>query len=68
MAKVIDHNTKNAEPTAQVTNREIKIPFAFLQPPESLHAVQDLDPTRDAHLIRIELKKGLKQLSPKPWG
>lgn len=61
-AKVIDHDAKSTQPATRTTNRTITIPFAFLQPPQALHAVQDLDPKQDAHLIRIEFKKGLKQL------
>ena len=37
------------------------LPFAFLQPPQALHAVEDLDKKTDGHLIRIEFKKGFKQ-------
>lgn len=57
----VDHDlTGKVEVTPQMQARR-NIPFAFLQPPQALHAVQDLDSAKDGHLIRVEFKKGLKQ-------
>jgi quercetin dioxygenase-like cupin family protein len=57
-ARVADHDaTGKTLPSATP-----KVPFGFLQPPQALHAVQDLDNQKDMHLIRIEFKKGFKQL------
>ena len=58
----IDHDLSGKiEVTPQSRVRQM-IPFAFLQPPQALHAVEDRSTDKDGHLIRIEFKKGFKQL------
>jgi len=63
----VDHDAtgKLAAPP-QLASTRPTVPFAFLQPPQALHAVEDLDKNKDGHLIRIEFKKGFKQLDPTP--
>lgn len=61
-ARAVDHDLTGKVVTTPRSGARRQIPFAFLQPPQALHAVQDLDTQKDAHLIRIEFKKGFKQL------
>lgn len=58
----VDHDASGKVVTSP-ENGTLRIPpFAFLQPPQALHAVEDTDKQKDGHLIRIEFKKGFKQL------
>lgn len=58
----VDHDANGKVAAAAQSGALRTLPFAFLQPPQALHAVQDLDTHTDGHLIRIEFKKGFKQL------
>lgn len=58
--KTVDHDP-TGKPTT-LPGAGPKAPFVFLQPPQGLHAVQDLDTQKPDHLIRIEFKKEFKQL------
>lgn len=62
-AHTVDHDSTGKVATPpQLGGSRPMVPFAFLQPPQGLHAVEDLDKSKDGHLIRIEFKKGFKQL------
>ena len=59
----VDHDLSGkVQVTPQQSQARRSIPFAFLQPPQALHAVEDQSTDKDGHLIRIEFKKGFKQL------
>ena len=58
----VDHDATGKVAVTPQSGASRTLPFAFLQPPQALHAVEDLDKQKDGHLIRIEFKKGFKQL------
>lgn len=60
-ARGVDHDLTGKIVATPQSRPSLTVPFAFLQPPQSLHAVEDLNKTVDGHLIRIEFKK-FKQL------
>jgi quercetin dioxygenase-like cupin family protein len=61
--RTVDHDgTGKVVPSRQTGDARPMPPFAFLQPPQSLHAIENLDKEHDGHLIRIEFKKGFRQL------
>jgi len=57
----VDHDASGKVAVTPQSGAPRTLPFAFLQPPQALHAVEDLDKKTDGHLIRIEFKKGFKQ-------
>jgi len=60
-AHVVDHDAPGKPVVVPEARKVAQIPFAYITPPQAMHAVQELDGKTDAHLIRIEFKKGLKQ-------
>lgn len=70
--RVIDHDGSDKEIQAPWVGMipqpgaDPRIPFVGLQPPQALHSIQNPDPKRELHLLRVELKRGCGLEAPRP--
>jgi quercetin dioxygenase-like cupin family protein len=66
-AKIVDRDI-NGNKAPDVMLDKIDRPFIFVQPPQALHSIKNLD-VKDAHLIRIEFKRpgAIPKFLHMPW-